>query len=60
MTNCPNCGAIVTGSICEYCGTRFERKAKPFPRKMSEVIELKATGLDDTFYHIEIKGESKE
>ena len=22
-TNCPNCGAIVRGIQCEYCGTRF-------------------------------------
>lgn len=22
MTNCPNCGAPITGSVCEYCGTR--------------------------------------
>jgi hypothetical protein len=24
MTNCPNCGAPITGSVCEYCGTRHE------------------------------------
>lgn len=23
MTNCPNCGAPITGSVCEYCGTRY-------------------------------------
>ena len=23
MTNCPNCCAVITGPICEYCGTRF-------------------------------------
>lgn len=23
MTNCPNCGAVITGPQCEYCGTRF-------------------------------------
>lgn len=22
-TNCPNCGAIITGPKCEYCGTEF-------------------------------------
>jgi len=22
-TNCPNCGAIITGHKCEYCGTAF-------------------------------------
>ena len=24
MTNCPNCGAVKKGKICEYCGTVFE------------------------------------
>lgn len=23
LSNCPNCCAIITGPICEYCGTRF-------------------------------------
>ena len=22
-SNCPNCGAPITGSECPYCGTRF-------------------------------------
>lgn len=24
QTNCHNCGAVITGPTCEYCGTRFE------------------------------------
>ena len=24
ITNCPNCGAMITGMKCEYCGTDFE------------------------------------
>ena len=24
MTNCPNCGAVVTGYRCEYCETVFD------------------------------------
>lgn len=24
MTNCPNCGAPFLGTVCQYCGTRFE------------------------------------
>lgn len=24
MTNCKNCGAILTGNLCEYCGTRYD------------------------------------
>ena len=23
-TNCPNCGAAITSTKCEYCGTDFE------------------------------------
>ena len=26
ITNCPNCGAPVNGSICEYCGTKFTQE----------------------------------
>lgn len=26
MTNCPNCGAVITGDKCEYCGTVFNIK----------------------------------
>lgn len=28
MYNCPNCGAAITGSKCEYCGTRFDIEIK--------------------------------
>lgn len=24
VTNCPNCGAPITGLHCEYCGTQFK------------------------------------
>lgn len=27
ITNCPNCGAPVSGSVCEYCGTKFKQGA---------------------------------
>ena len=26
-TNCPNCGAPITGCKCDYCGTDFEASA---------------------------------
>lgn len=29
MTKCPNCGAVITGPKCEYCGTVF-RDYQPF------------------------------
>lgn len=25
-TNCPNCGAPIVGSKCEYCGTAFSNR----------------------------------
>lgn len=28
QTNCHNCGAVITGPTCEYCGTRFDIKVK--------------------------------
>ena len=33
-TNCPNCGAVITGPTCEYCGTVFSNHT-------SEVIQIK-------------------
>lgn len=24
MTNCRNCGMPLTGSVCEYCGTKYD------------------------------------
>ena len=27
ITNCPNCGAPISGSVCEYCGTKFREEA---------------------------------
>jgi hypothetical protein len=27
MTNCPNCGAVITGPVCEYCRTIFKRQS---------------------------------
>lgn len=29
MTNCPNCGAPITGQVCEYCRTVFEQRPDP-------------------------------
>ena len=26
MTNCKNCGAVLTGAKCEYCGTVYEEE----------------------------------
>lgn len=34
MSNCPNCGAPITGDRCEYCGTVF-RKEKQEDKKIA-------------------------
>lgn len=51
MTNCPNCGAPITGRICEYCGTvhwqdsPISDNAVPVSQKSAEVvIETVASG----------------
>lgn len=47
-TNCINCGAPLTGYICEYCGTRYEDTATAYLVKIEigirqrEVARLKA------------------
>lgn len=28
MTNCVNCGAILHGNKCEYCGTEYENNSQ--------------------------------
>lgn len=38
MTNCPNCGAPITSSQCEYCDTRFPNFAPPEPLTYNEEI----------------------
>lgn len=29
--NCPNCGAVRTGTVCEYCGTQYGVDLSPDP-----------------------------
>ena len=38
MTNCPNCGAPITGPQCEYCDTMFS-KPKPDPKGMYSTLK---------------------
>ncbi len=44
MTNCPNCGAPITGSVCEYCGTRHGIRvfvsASPPPQMLCDTLLL--------------------
>lgn len=50
-TNCPNCCAIITGPICEYCGTRFPEFEQYYqivraPNNQEIVIPIKNVGAD--------------
>lgn len=37
-TNCPNCCAVITGPVCEYCGTRFPELYKQSVVKCDRVL----------------------
>lgn len=43
-TNCLNCGAPITGSVCEYCGTRHGISvfvsASPPPQMLCDTLLL--------------------
>lgn len=43
MTNCPNCGAPITGPKCEYCGTVFPERI--YSIKARTMLELEAEHL---------------
>ena len=45
MTNCPNCGAPIQGTRCEYCGTPF--------------YDLAAIDMDNPGYITMMKGAHK-
>lgn len=43
QTNCHNCGAPITGSTCEYCGTRFNIRVAEEPVTFSiSISEMNA------------------
>jgi hypothetical protein len=47
-TNCPNCGAPITGSCCDYCGTHLEdilKLASGRPVKITFEIGGKGKGF---------------
>lgn len=48
--NCPNCGAVITGSKCEYCGTIFETKNLINLKGDNFKIELNVNGEDILAY----------
>ncbi len=41
LTNCKNCGAPLTGTKCEYCGTEYAPKIeKPYCEEAKDLIKL--------------------
>lgn len=34
MTNCHNCGAVITSDKCEYCGTVFNKRKNEYIEKL--------------------------
>ena len=44
MTNCPNCGAPIISSQCEYCGTRFPNWTQELT-ETQELVDLVDKGL---------------
>ena len=48
MTNCPNCGAVITGPKCEYCGTVFgwQPDTKPYVLE-NDLLAAKTKALAD-------------
>lgn len=42
--NCPNCGALITGPICEYCGRRFDIVVKDTQKEV-DILRAKSETL---------------
>lgn len=49
ITNCPNCGAPISGPLCEYCGTIFSSQEKPkqmtLPSELEYLLHYKQTQM---------------
>lgn len=41
ITNCVNCGAVLTSWKCEYCGTEYKQK----PKFINHNFEIQAEGI---------------
>lgn len=47
--NCPNCGAVINGSKCEYCGTTFFDFAElQIGKPAFMTIKIPGIGTDDS------------
>ena len=50
QTNCHNCGAVITGPTCEYCGTRFEFEPVKEPENLEFKVGISASEAQLAFY----------
>ena len=48
MTNCPNCGAPITGWRCEYCETVFDISKKTKLETEINLVEAKTKSLNNS------------
>ena len=46
MTNCPNCGAVITGYRCEYCDTVFSESLVE-EDELCKLVHDYSKGLDE-------------
>ena len=52
MTNCPNCGAPITGDVCEYCGTVFNDTPKS---KYNKLLDYQYNQLKQVQRNLEVQ-----
>ena len=50
MTNCPNCGAPLKRSMCEYCGTESPKRMTSEMQMTASSISLRCYEQDDVRY----------
>lgn len=52
-TNCPNCGAPITGPFCEYCGTIFDSdySQRISKRRYNDELYNRTMGTLESYSH---------
>ena len=55
LTNCPNCGAPITSSKCEYCGTVFRDFDREIYMLKQDIVNLGSRMRAEDIYAAAIK-----
>ena len=62
--NCPNCGAPITGSACEYCGTAHAKKAEQVrievERDYTDIISWNGMEVFRVYHEPKVTGERRK